>query len=79
MPNLTQAWTRAEASLPLEWSLRGVALGPREVDPAIRTAKWVAWARGPNGERVEGDGESPEQALSDLTKKLKPMQGNPNG
>jgi hypothetical protein len=79
MPNLTQAWTRAEASLPLEWSIRGVVLGPREVAPLIHSAVWVAWARGPNGEHQQGEGDSPEQALSDLANKLKPIQGNPNG
>jgi hypothetical protein len=34
VPNLTQAWTRAGASKPHGWTLRGVVLGPREVDPA---------------------------------------------
>jgi hypothetical protein len=38
-----------------------------------------AWARSPNGEWVEGEGGSPEQALADLANKLKPIQGNPNG
>jgi hypothetical protein len=78
VPNLTQAWTRAEASLPLEWSIRGLVLGPREVAPIIRAAVWVAWARGPNGEHVEGEGDSPH-ALSDLANKLKPVRGDPNG
>jgi hypothetical protein len=53
VPNLTQAWTRAEASKPHGWTLRGVALGPREVDPHVRSEKLVAWARRPNGERIE--------------------------
>jgi hypothetical protein len=79
VPNLTQAWTRAEASKPHGWTLRGVALGPREVDPVIRYEKWVAWARGPNGERAEGEGEIPEQALVDLAAKLKAIRPDPNG
>ena len=79
MPNLTQAWTRAEASLPHQWSIRGLVLGPCEVAPVIRAAVWVAWARGPNGEHQQGEGDSPEQALADLANKLKPIQGNPNG
>jgi hypothetical protein len=45
----------------------------------IHSETWVAWARGPDGGRVEGEGESPEQALADLANKLKPIQGNPNG
>ena len=79
MPNLTQAWTRAEAHKQNGWTLRGVVLGPREADPVIRSETWVAWARGPNGERVEGEGESPAQALSDLANKLRPVQGDANG
>jgi hypothetical protein len=57
----------------------GVVRGPREVDPAIRRETWVAWARGPNDERVEGEGGSPEQALSALANKLTPLRGDPNG
>ena len=79
MPNLTQAWTRAEASKPLGWTLRGVALGPREVDPHVRSQKWVAWARGPDGERVEGECQIPEHALVDLAAKLKAIRPDPNG
>jgi hypothetical protein len=55
-----------------------VALGPREADPVIRSETWVAWARGPNDERVEGEGDAPVEALSDLANKLKPLRGNPN-
>ena len=44
---LTQSWIAAEATLPPEWRLMGVARGPREVDPQIRSESWVAWARGP--------------------------------
>ena len=73
MPNLTQAWTRAEASKPNGWTLRGVALGPREVDPVIRSSTWVAWARKPNGERAEGEGDILERALTDLAEKLAAM------
>ena len=76
---LTQAWTKAEASLPLEWRLMGVVLDPREIDPRIRSASWVAWARGPDGERAEGQGDFPAQALLDLATKLEPLRGNTNG
>jgi hypothetical protein len=50
---MTQSWIAAQATLPPEWHLMGVALGPREVDPQIRSESWVAWARGPNGARVD--------------------------
>jgi hypothetical protein len=79
VPNLTQSWTRAEASKPHGWTLRGVVLGPREADPVIRSETWVAWARGPNGERVEGQGDNPEQALGDLANKLRPLRGKRSG
>ena len=59
----------AEATLPPEWRLMGAR--PREVDPQIRSESWVAWARGPNGQRVEGQGESPEGALDALTNAMR--------
>jgi hypothetical protein len=64
---LTWSWIAAMATLPPEWQLMGVVRGPREVDPKISSDAWLAWARGPDGERVEGRGESPEQALDDFT------------
>lgn len=76
---LTHAWTKASASLPLEWRLMGVVLGPREADPVIRSESWVAWARGPKGERAEGQGEFPEQALYDLAERLRQLRGDANG
>ena len=79
MPNLTPAWSRTEALKPQGWTLYGVALGPREVDPAIRRAIWAAWARAPNGERAEGEGDNPEQALSDLANKMIKLRRDPNG
>jgi len=63
---LTQSWIAAEAILPPEWHLMGVVRGPREVDPQIRSESWVAWARGPNGQRVEGQGDSAQGALDAL-------------
>ncbi len=68
---LTWSWIAAAATLPPEWRLMGVVLGPRELDPKIQSASWVAWARGPDGERVEGQGESPEGALDDLTNAMR--------
>jgi hypothetical protein len=70
-PGLTQSWIAAMATLPPEWDLMGVVRGPREADPKISSASWVAWARGPDGERVEGRGESPEQALDDFTNTMR--------
>ena len=59
---MTQSWIAAEATLPPEWRLMGVVRGPREVDPQIRSESWVAWARGPKGERVEGQADSAQGA-----------------
>jgi hypothetical protein len=49
----------------------GVVRGPREVDPRIQSDSWVPWARGPDGERVEGQGQSPEGALDALTNAMR--------
>jgi hypothetical protein len=59
------------ATLPPEWHLMGVVRGPREVDPKISSDSWVAWALSPKGERVAGQGGSPEQALDDLTNAMR--------
>ena len=49
----------------------GVVLGPREVDPKIQSESWVAWARGPDGERVDGQGDSPAGALDALANAMR--------
>lgn len=70
-PGLTGDWIAAMATLPPEWRLMGVVRGPREVDPVIHSDSWVAWARGPDGERVEGQADSAEGALRDFTNKMR--------
>jgi hypothetical protein len=48
--------------------------GAREADPFIRGGEWVAWAKGPQAiERVQGEGDSPEQALLDLVNWLRTL------
>ncbi len=64
---LTEAWNGAMAAKPSDWTLRGVVCGPRWADPVIDGSGWVAWATGPNGGRLQGNGESPHDALSSLT------------
>jgi hypothetical protein len=49
----------------------GVALGPREVDPQIRSASWVARAPGPHGERVHGQADSAQGALDALANAMR--------
>ncbi len=69
---LTEVWRDAEAAKPSDWRLMGVVRGPREIDPKIRTeGEWCAWARGPRGERLEGRGTGPHDALFQLTVHLK--------
>lgn len=68
---LTEAWRGAMAAKPSDWTLHGVVCGPREIDPKVPGSGWVAWARGPNGERLQGDGTSPEDALLALTVELR--------
>jgi hypothetical protein len=52
----------------------GVVRGPREIDPKIRRATWVAWARGPNDERADGERDNPVEALGDLANKLEKLR-----
>jgi hypothetical protein len=49
----------------------GVVCRPREVDPQIHSDSWVAWARGPNGERVDGQADSAQGALYALTNAMR--------
>ena len=69
---LTECWRDAMAAKPTDWKLMGVACGPREVDRKVHSSEeWCAWARGPNKERLEGRGTGPQDALLELTVKLK--------
>ena len=71
---LTECWRDAAATKPSDRQLMGVVCGPREVDPAIRSAdEWCAWARGPNKERLEARGTSPQDALQTLALRLKEL------
>ena len=71
---LTECWRDAMAAKPSTWKLMGVACGPRDADPKIHSPEeWCAWARGPKGERLEGRGSCPHDALLELTVKLKEL------
>jgi len=66
----------ASAAKPSTWRIMGVACGPCEVDPKVHSAEeWCAWARGPEKERLEGRGSGPQDALLELTVKLKELSG----
>jgi hypothetical protein len=62
---LTQAWIAQRPPCPPEWRLMGVA------DPQIRSESWVAWARGPKGERVDGQADSAQGALDALANAMR--------
>ncbi len=61
--DLTESWIVAESTVPPEWRLMGVVRGPRDANPRITSDSWVAWMQSPEGIRVEGTGDTPEQAL----------------
>ena len=71
---LTKAWRSAEAAKPSDWTIRGVVLGPREVDPRISGPRWAAWAAGPNGERLQAEADSPQDALTTLALRLRELE-----
>ena len=71
---LTECWREAEAAKPSTWKVRGVALGPREADPAIEGETWVAWATGPKDKRLQGSGASPQDALVQLALSLREVK-----
>ena len=72
---LTECWRQAVAAKPSDREIRGLVLGPREVDPQVQGRSWVAWAVGPNGApRASGKGESPEDALMALAVEPKRLE-----
>ncbi len=80
MSDLDTAWSAAEAALPRGWELRGVAKGPREVDPRIDAADWTAWAKPAEDDadyravgRVAGRGLSATEALAALESELRAL------
>jgi hypothetical protein len=76
---LTHVWIQVEASLPLEWTLMGVVREPLEEDPQVPSDNWVAFAVGPEGERVEGVGAAAVSALTNLEHELAKLPRDPNG
>ena len=48
--------------------------GPREVAPRVSGPRWAAWAVGPDGERLQAEGESPHDALNTLALRLRDLE-----
>ena len=68
---LTESWNEAMAALTANWELRGLVRGPRQVDPQVHGAQWMAWATAVKGGRASGNGDSPQDALLALTAELR--------
>ena len=68
---LTQAWTSAEASLPLGWQLSGLH---------CFDDLWVGLAEGPEfDDYASGSGQYAEQALRRLSDRLRERRGPATG
>jgi hypothetical protein len=76
---LNRAWIAAEAALPLEWRIEGLTCASEGLQPEQRSDRWRAWATGPKGERIEGEGEGPVSALNALARELEPLRGSLSG
>jgi hypothetical protein len=72
---LNRAWISASAALPLEWRIEGLTRH------AVQSGseRWRAWAGGPHGETIEGQGEGPIGALNALARELRAVRGSVSG
>jgi len=75
LAGMSKYWTSAMAMLPRggDWELRGVVRGPRQADPVIHGSTWTAWAAC-DGQRVEGHGDTAEEAMADLANQLRAIR-----
>lgn len=78
LAGMSKHWTAVSAQLPQGWEIRGVAEGPRQVNPVIHGSTWTAWAAA-DGQRVEGHGDTAEDAMADLANQLRAIRPDPNG
>jgi hypothetical protein len=76
LAGMPKYWTQASAQLPHGWELRGVVKGPRQAEPTIHGSTWTAWATG-DGQRVEGHGDTAEEAMADLANQLRAIRPDP--
>lgn len=67
---LTQAWTAAEAALPLGWSITGLWPFGDE---------WIALSEGPDRDYLDASGQYAEQALRRLSDRLRERRGVASG
>jgi hypothetical protein len=76
---LNRAWIDAAAALPLEWRLEGVTCASTGLAPEQRSDRWRAWAAGPNGQTIEGEGDGPIAALNALAREMGALRGRVSG
>ncbi len=76
---VNRAWINASAALPLEWRMEGVTCVSTGLQPDQPSQRWRAWATGPKGERIEGEGDGPIGALNALARELLPLRGSLTG
>ena len=78
LAGMSKHLTTAPAQLPQGWEICGVVKGPRQAEPAIHGSTWTAWAAG-DDERIEGHGDTAEEAMADLANQLRAIRSDPNG
>jgi hypothetical protein len=76
---VNRAWIAASAALPIGWRLEGLTCASTGLAPEQRSDRWRAWAIGPKGERIEGEGEGPISALNALARELEPPRRTMSG
>jgi hypothetical protein len=76
---LNRAWITASAALPLEWHLEGVTCASTGLRPEQRSDLLRAWATGPRGQAIEGQGVNVIAALHALARELGPLRGSASG
>jgi hypothetical protein len=67
---LNRAWINLEASLPLEWQIDGLVRVSAKTPETV--PRWRASASGPDGERIEGEGDGLIGALTALARAIRP-------
>jgi len=76
---MTEVWVRTEASLPLGWWIDSLRCASNGLAPHLRSDRWIAIAKGPEDETIEGEGGSADQAMANLANKLRERQGSISG
>jgi hypothetical protein len=79
MPRMTEVWTRTEASLPLGWWIDSLRCASTGLAPHLRSDRWIAIAMGPEGESLQGEGGSADQAMANLANRLREWRGSISG